>query len=66
MNKLFVSVQVKEKKNFKRFIYFRERQRDSWGEGPRDGESERDSQADSLLSMEPHAGLDLMTPDIMI
>lgn len=38
------------------FIYFRERE----GGGP-EGQGERESQTDSLLSVEPYIGLDPMT-----
>ena len=39
------------------FIYLRERERESMGGGA-EGEGNRESQADFLLSMELHVGLD--------
>ena len=45
--------------SFGRFIYFGDEEREHKQEGQR--EKERESQADSTLSMEPDVGLDLTT-----
>ena len=46
---------------FLRFIYLKERKRERMGGGLGGGEGERESQADAPLSMEPDAGLHLIT-----
>jgi len=47
------------------FIYFRERARTHVQERVRVGAEGESLQADSLLSMEPYTGLDLMIHEIM-
>ena len=57
---------LKKKKKINVFIYFETETEHEWGEGQREGDTE--SQAVSRLgavSIEPHAGLELMNYEIM-
>ena len=52
----------------KRFIYVRQRGRESEGrrDGGSEGKEERESQADSSLSTEPHATAQSHNPEVII